>query len=400
MDSFRLAIFSAVVPAKISSEQMSAPTAPARNSLGPVITPHPRIHIIEYQKMLLVRQQSVTQCGLGAFKTPTFLLNPSAAIHSKFENGRTHLPEIIIHPVESLAAGHVFNVNQEFFHMIKTGDGNLWRGWKGNFTPSNREDNAVKPSGSAFGQSQSLDGKEIYSWCKLDCCRRYFGSCKEQVGIHKVETPVEVEDGPEWWEIEDDDGEEDGVGYSSGDSEYDSDEDSGSDEESEEEESDDNDNDDEEEEDSDEEEEEEEENFPNFECCPVKLTASVSESSSTSSYSSFTMSDNSTPSTPPTVPCTPIMNSVDKQDLVEKYNLSQRVENALAAHVSYQQPKARVYRILPELDFLQQNSERRSLHCEWSGGNRGLEALNLEYGGRAMGGDVPITFLLSPSNSE
>ncbi|PWW77673.1 hypothetical protein C7212DRAFT_313680 [Tuber magnatum] len=94
------------------------------------------------------------------------------------------------------------------------------------------------------------------------------------------------------------------------------------------------------------------------------------------------------------------MNSVDKRDLVEKYNLGQRFESALAAHVSSQQSKARIHRILPELDFLQQDLERQSLHCEWNGGNRSLEALNLECGGRAMGGDTPITFLPPPSNSE
>ncbi|KAG0134332.1 hypothetical protein HOY82DRAFT_238133 [Tuber indicum] len=358
-------------------------------------------------------------------QNPTFLLNPSAAIHSKFEKGRTHLPEIIVQPAESLAAGHIFDVNQEFFHMIKTGKGYLWRGWKGKYTPSNREDNAVKPSGSAFGQSKTPDGREIYSWCKLDCCRRYFESCKERVGSHKVEVPVEVEDGPEWWEIEDDGG-EDGLGYGSGDSEYGSDEESDhSDEESDEEDSDDDDDDDDEEEeedddddgDDDEEEEEEEgiegaengaavvaESFlcalPRLECCPAKLEASASRSNSTSSNSSFIMSDNSTPSTPPTVPCTPIMNSVDKRDLVERYNLGQRFENALAAHVSSQKSRARVHRMLPELDFLQQDLERRSLHFEWSGDNRGLEALNLERGSRVLGGGAPITLLPFPSNSE
>jgi len=317
--------------------------------------------------------------------------------------------------------------------MIKTGDGYLWRGWKGKFTPSNRKDNAVKSSGAAFGQSKSPDGKEIYSWCKLDCCRRCFESFesrKGQVGSHEVETPVEVEapveaeDGPEWWEIEDDGG-EDGVGYGSGDSDYGSDEESDdSDEESEEEDSDDDDDEEEEEEeeddddddDDDEEEEEEQEEegvengaavvaedflctLPRLECCPLKLKASVSRSNSTSSNSSFTMSDNSTPSTPPTMPCTPIMSSVDKQDLVEKYNLDQRFENALAAHVSSQQSKANIHHMLSGFDFPQQDPKRQSLHREWSDGNRGLEALNLECGSRAVGGDTPITFL-PLSNSE
>jgi len=319
----------------------------------------------------------------------------------------------------------MFDVNQEFFNMIKTGDGYLWRGWKGKFTPSNRVDNAVKPSGSAFGQSKSPDGKEIYSWCKLDCCRQYFESCKEQVGSTKVETPVEAEDGLEWWEVEGDGG-EDGVYFE--DSEYGSDEESDDpDEESEEEDSDDDDDDDDddedededEDEDSDEEEEEEEEQggenlegvengaavvagdflctLPRFECCPVKLKASASRSNSTSSNSSFTMSDNSTPSTPPTMPCTPIMNSVDKRDLVEKYNLGQRFENALAAHASSQQSKASIHRMLSGFDFPQQDPERQSLHHEWSGGNRGLEALDLGCGSRAVEGDIPITFLLSSS---
>jgi len=283
----------------------------------------------------------------------------------------------------------------------------------------------VKPSGSAFGKSMSPDGKEIYSWCKLDCCRRYFGSCQEQVGSHKVETPVEVEDGPEWWEIEDDGG-ADEVGYGSGDSEYDSDEESDdSDEESEEEDSDGDDDEEEEEEEEEEEDDEEEgeegegeedveevengvavatERFlcalPRLECCPVKFKESVSRLYSTSSNCSFTMSDNSTPSTPPTMPCTPTMNSVEKRDLVEKYNLGQRFEEALAAHVSSQQSKTRVYRMLPELDFLQQGSERQSLHCEWNGSNRSLEALDLGCGRRATGGDTPITFLTSFSHSE
>ncbi|RPA99151.1 hypothetical protein L873DRAFT_1789756 [Choiromyces venosus 120613-1] len=230
-------IISAALPAKLSAERMSAPTALACNSLGPVIIKHPQIHVIRYEKMLLVKQQSLTQCGLGAFKAPPFLLSPSAAIHPKFEKGRTHLPEIVIHPVKTLAVGHVFNVNQEFFQMIKTGDGYLWRGWKGKLTPCNRGDNAVKPSGSALGQSTSSGGKSIYSWCKLICCSRYFGSCREQVGNHQVGTPVEVEGSPEWWEIEDGDEDEDGVGDGSDDSEYGSDDESiDSDEESEEEE--------------------------------------------------------------------------------------------------------------------------------------------------------------------
>ncbi|KAG0637755.1 hypothetical protein HOY80DRAFT_1010467 [Tuber brumale] len=415
MDGFKETIFSAALSATISAEQMGAPTALACNSLGPVITQHPQIHIIEYEKMLLLKQQSITHCGLGAFKSPTFLLSPSAAIHSKFEKGRAHLPEIIVQPVESLAAGHMFDVNQEFFRMIKTGEGYLWRGWKGKYTPSNREDNAVKPSGAAFGQSKSPEGQEIYSWCKLDCCRRYFESCEEQVGSRKVEVLVEAEDGPEWWEIEDDGG-EDGLGYGSGDSEYGSDEES--DHSDEEEDSDDDDDEEEEEDDDDDGDDEEEETteevengaavvtesflcaLPRFECCPTKLKASASRSNSTSSNSSFIMSDNSTPSTPPTVPCTPIMNSVDKRDLVEKYNLGQRFENALVAHVSSQQSRARVHRILPELDFLQHDSERQSFYCDWSGDNHGLEALNLECGGRATGGGAPITFLPSLSNSK
>jgi len=171
--------------------------------------------------------------------------------------------------------------------------------------------------------------------------------------------------------------------------------------------------DDEEEDDDDEEEEEEQEQeegvengaavvvgdflctLPQLECCPLKLKASVSRSNSTSSNSSFTMSDNSTPSTPPTMPCTPIMNSADKQDLVEKYNLDQYFENALAAHVSSQQSKASVHHMLSVFDFPQQDPKRQSLYREWSSGNRGLEALNLECGSRAVGGDTPITFLPS-----
>jgi len=297
--------------------------------------------------------------------------------------------------------------------MIKTGEGYLWRGWKGKFTPSNRVDNAVKPSGSAFGQSKSPDGKEIYSWCKLDCCRQYFESCKEQVGSTEVEAPVEAEGGREWWEIEDDGG-EDGVGYGSGNSEYDSDEESGSSDE--EEDSDDDDEEEEEEEDSDDDEEEEEDEededvegaengaavvvagdslctLPRLECHLVKPKASTSRSNSTSSNSSFTMSDNSTSTTPPTMPCTPIMNSVDKRDLVEKYNLGQRFENALAAHMSSQQSKASAHRMLLGLDYPQQDPERQSLPREWNSGNRGLEALNLECKSQVVRCDAPITFL-------
>ncbi|KAG0634432.1 hypothetical protein HOY80DRAFT_986501, partial [Tuber brumale] len=170
-------------------------------------------------------------------QSATFSLAPSTIIRSKFEKGGAHPPAIIIHPAETLAVGDMFDINQEFFNMIKTGEGYLWRGWKGKFTPTTRGDNAVKPSGSSFGQSKSPDGKEIYSWCQLDCCRRYVESREKNVGSQEVETPVEAEEGLEWWEIGGDT-EEDGLVYDSEASEYCSDEDSDDCEESEEEDSD------------------------------------------------------------------------------------------------------------------------------------------------------------------
>ncbi|KAG0644717.1 hypothetical protein HOY80DRAFT_1102786 [Tuber brumale] len=170
-------------------------------------------------------------------QSATFPLAPSTIMCSKFEKGGAHPPAIIIHPAETLALGDMFDINQEFFNMIKTGEGYLWRGWKGKFTPTTRGDNAVKRSGSSFGQSKSPDGKEIYSWCQLDCCRHYVESRERKVGSQEVETQVEAEEGLEWWEIGGD-ADEDGLVYDSESSEYCSDEDSDDcDEESEEEDS-------------------------------------------------------------------------------------------------------------------------------------------------------------------
>ncbi|KAG0639125.1 hypothetical protein HOY80DRAFT_1075627 [Tuber brumale] len=201
---------------------METPTAPGNNALGPAMTDHLRVPTAGFENTLLLKQLCIASCGPGAYESSTLLLGPSTPIGSQFYKGVAHPPEIIAQSVESLAISQMFDINQEFFHMIKTSKGYLWRGWKGKFTPPNRGHNAVKPSGAALGQSKSKDCKEIYSWCKLECCHQYFGSCKRQVGSHKVEALDEAGEGLEWWEIESD--EDGGVSYGSDDSEHGSDE--------------------------------------------------------------------------------------------------------------------------------------------------------------------------------
>ncbi|KAG0138629.1 hypothetical protein HOY82DRAFT_631239 [Tuber indicum] len=225
MDSSQEALSPAAFSAKISVQYIGLPTKPRCTSFGPSITQQPRAHVAQSEERFCLKQQPITSCSPGAYKNATLPLSRSATIGSEAEIGETHPPEINIQPAESLSIGHMFDINQEFFHMIKTGQGYLWRGWKGKFTPPNRGDNAVKPSGSAFGQIVSPDGKEIYSWCKLHCCRRYFESCTKQEGSHEVETPLQEEDGLEWWEIGGD-GSETGFSGSSDDSESSSEEES------------------------------------------------------------------------------------------------------------------------------------------------------------------------------
>ncbi|KAG0639650.1 hypothetical protein HOY80DRAFT_1044263 [Tuber brumale] len=104
-------------------------------------------------------------------------------IRSTFKKGRAHPRATIIHPVETLAA---------IPGVVESGK----------FTPPNRGDVGVKPSGYSFGRTKWAVGPDIYSGYELDCSRRHVESCERKVGSDNVETPVEAEEGPEWWEIE------------------------------------------------------------------------------------------------------------------------------------------------------------------------------------------------------
>ncbi|KAG0138630.1 hypothetical protein HOY82DRAFT_631240 [Tuber indicum] len=219
---------------QVSRERMATHTSPVGNPTGLMETHYPRADITDYENQFLLAKQCIARGGFGGYKNRTFVPCQSASIRSEVEDGGARRLEINFQHTESLATGHMFDINQEFFHMIKTGQRYLWRGSKGRFAPPSRGDNAVKPTGSTFRLTMSPDGKEIYSRSKLHCRRRYFESWTKQLDSNKGETTVEADKGQNLWEIDGDSGEE-SFGCGSDDSEFDSDEMSDlSDEESEE----------------------------------------------------------------------------------------------------------------------------------------------------------------------
>ncbi|KAG0639124.1 hypothetical protein HOY80DRAFT_1001236 [Tuber brumale] len=249
---------------------MRWPTAPDFNSPGPVVTSHPSIHIVEYERMVLLRKQSINSCGLGARKSQTVLLNPTSIVRSQFEKGAARPPVIIVQSPESLPTGHMLDISQESFPMIKASEGYLGRGWMGKFAP---------PSG---GIMWSPDGKERYFWWgdELDYGADDSLYCSDQDSDISDEESEEGDS--DWDDVEEQEDEEDEV-------------------------------------DDDEDGEESNENEGHEEYGPVKLSSGLLKSNPEPSNLSFAMTHNLSPSSP-------TVDRVDWWDQVERPPELLRVE--------------------------------------------------------------------------